>query len=83
MRNVTINDDSRIELDRGDLEIDLPADQGLTIIADMLRRAEFESDFPVTMQSMDGRDFRGTINGGGPELLIESDRGRVRLRSMR
>ena len=83
MRNVTINDDSRIELDRGDLEIDLPADQGLTIIADMSRRAEFESDFPVTMQSMDGRDFRGTINGGGPELLIESDRGRVRLRSMR
>ncbi|MDP7294385.1 MAG: hypothetical protein QGG24_03600 [Vicinamibacterales bacterium] len=48
----------------------------------MSRRAEFESDFPMTMQSMDGRDFRGTINGGGPELLIESDRGRVRLRSI-
>ncbi|HJO37778.1 MAG: hypothetical protein QGF21_02375 [Vicinamibacterales bacterium] len=69
-------------MDRGDLEIDLAGDQGLTLIADMSRRAEFESDFPMTMQSMDGRDFRGTINGGGPELLIESDRGRVRLRSI-
>ncbi|HAK55874.1 MAG TPA: hypothetical protein DCP38_10400 [Acidobacteria bacterium] len=82
MRNVTIDDDSRIEIDRGDLEIDLSENQALTLIADLSRRAEFESDFPVTMQSMDGRDFRGTINGGGPELLIESDRGRVRLRSI-
>ena len=81
MRNVTIEGDSRVEIDRGDLEIDLPADQALTILADMSRRAEFESDFPVTMESMDGRDFRGTINGGGPELSIESDRGRVSLRS--
>ena len=81
MRNVTIEGDSRVEIDRGDLEIDLPADQALTILADMSRRAEFESNFPVTMESMDGRDFRGTINGGGPELSIESDRGRVSLRS--
>ncbi len=82
MRNITIDGDSLIEIDRGEIEIALPADQALTIITDLSRRAEFDSDFPVTMESMDGRDFRGTINGGGPELSIESDRGRVRLRSI-
>ena len=83
MRNVTIDGDSLIEIDRGEIEIALPADQALTIVTDLSRRAEFDSDFPVTMESMDGRDFRGTINGGGPELSIKSDRGRVRLRSIR
>ena len=83
MRNITIDGDSLIEIDRGEIEIALPADQALTIVTDLSRRAEFDSDFPVTMESMDGRDFRGTINGGGPELSIESDRGRVRLRSIR
>ncbi len=83
MRNITIDGDSLIEIDRGEIEIALPADQVLTIVTDLSRRAEFESDFPITMESMDGRDFRGTINGGGPELSIESDRGRVRLRSIR
>ena len=83
MRNITIDGDSLIEIDRGEIEITLPADQALTIVTDLSRRSEFESDFPITMESMDGRDFRGTINGGGPELSIESDRGRVRLRSIR
>ena len=83
MRNITIDGDSLIEIDRGEIEIALPADQALTIVTDLSRRAEFDSDFPITMESMDGSDFRGTINGGGPELSIESDRGRVRLRSIR
>ncbi len=82
MRNITIDGDSQIEIDRGEIEIALPADLALTIVTDLSRRSEFESDFPITMESMDGRDFRGTINGGGPELSIESDRGRVRLRSI-
>ena len=83
MRNITIEGDSVIEIDRGEIEISLPADQALTIVTNMSRRAEFESDFPVTMESMDGRDFRGTINGGGPELSIDSDRGSVSLRAVR
>ena len=83
MRDIRIEDDSRLEIDRGDVEIDLDASQGLTLRTDLSRRADFDSDFPLTMSSLDGRDFHGTINGGGPELFIESDRGSVRLNAVR
>ena len=81
MRNVRINDDSHVDIDRGDLVIELVETQPLTIAADMSRRGDFSSDLPVTMRQT-GRNFRGTINGGGPELRIEADRSDVRLRAI-
>ena len=80
MRDVRIDDDSRVEIDRGDLDIELAGDQTLTIDADLSRRADFSSDLPVTMQRT-GHTFHGTINGGGPRLRIEADRSDIRLRT--
>ena len=80
MRDVRIDDDSRVEIDRGDLDVELAGDQALTIEANLSRRANFSSDLPVTMQRT-GRAFHGTINGGGPELRIEADRSDIRLRT--
>lgn len=80
MRDVRIDDDSWVEIDRGDLDVELAGDQALTIAADVSRRADFSSDLPMTMQRT-GRGFHGTINGGGPELRIEADRSDVRLRA--
>lgn len=79
MHDVLIENDSRLEIDRGDIEIEVGASQGLTLRADLSRRATFDSELPLMLSSLDGEDFRGTINGGGPELFIESDRGSVRL----
>ena len=79
MRNVRIDDDSFVEIDRGDLAVQLVKSQPLTIAADISRRSDFSIDPPVTMQRS-GRVFHGTINGGGPELRIEADRSDVRLR---
>ena len=83
MREVRIEDDSRLDIDRGDAEIDLAAAQGLTLRTDLSRRADFDSELPLTLGSLNGRSFDGTINGGGPELFIESDRGSVRLTAAR
>lgn len=77
--DVLIESSSRLEVDRGDVEIAVGASQGLTLRAELSRRASFNSELPVTLSSLDGEDLRGTINGGGPELLIESDRGSVQL----
>ena len=73
--------DVDLDIDRGDLVIELAETQPLTIAADMSRRGDFSSDLPVTMQRT-GRNFLGTINGGGPELRIEADRSDIRLRAI-
>ena len=80
MLNVQIDGDSSVEIDRGDLDLQLAGNQALTIDADMTRRADFSSDLPVTLQP-GGRGFHGTINGGGPALRIEADRSDIRLRT--
>ncbi len=80
MRDVRIDDDSRVEIDRGDLDVELAGDQALTIEANLSRRADLSSDLPVTMRRT-GRTFHGTINGGGPELRIEADRSDTWLRT--
>ncbi len=80
MRNVRIDDDSHVKIDRGDLDIELERDQALTIDVDLSRRADFSSELPVTMLRT-GRRFHGTINGGGPQLRIDADRSDIRLRT--
>ena len=81
--DVRIERDSRIETDRSDIDITLADPPGLSIQATISRRAEFETDLPITLERTDGRTLRGRINGGGPELEIESDRGSIRLRVAR
>jgi len=75
-----LEDDSRVEIDRGEVELSVAASQGLDLRADIERRAEFNSDFPVTMRGPIGDRFEGAVNGGGPRLTIHSDRAPVRLR---
>ena len=72
--------DSRIEIDRGDVEVSVPGAQRLTVRTEISRRGDFHADFPIEWSSSDPRRSRGRINGGGTELLVNSDRGHVRLR---
>ena len=78
MRDVRIAGDSRVAIDRGDLDLDLVSQQAVTVQADVSRRARVISDLSgATRHSA----RRWSINGGGPELKIAADRGHVRLRS--
>ena len=78
MRDVRIAGDSRVAIDRGDLDLDLVSQQAVTVQADVSRRARVTSDLSGATRHS-GR--RWSINGGGPELKIAADRGHVRLRS--
>ena len=80
IQDLTIEGDSTLEVDRGDIELELPASQALSLRADMSRRANLDSDFDITTQGRSRRRLDGTINGGGPELAIDADRSRIRLR---
>jgi hypothetical protein len=76
----SLDDRSSIETDRGDIRIEVPGSQGLTIDADLTRRSDFDADdLKVQKRSGDTRRFTADINGGGPTLSVEADRGRIRL----
>jgi hypothetical protein len=72
--------DSRVEIDRGDIELRVAPDQRLTVRTDISRRGRFDTDLPITWTSSDPRRSEGHVNGGGPELVVESDRARIELR---
>ncbi len=71
---------SSLEIDRGDADVALSPGQGVTLETKLTRRANFQTELPIQVQEWDGRGPSGSINGGGPRLAIEADRGRVRLR---
>ena len=79
LRDLHVEGDSAVEVDRGDLDVELAADAGVTIDVSTTRRSGFSSDLPATLESRGG-DYRGDVNGGGPVLRIGADRGAVRVR---
>jgi hypothetical protein len=75
-----ITGDSNFEINRGDLELRVPRSQGMFVSANTGRRAGFESDFPVSTRSFGNDLIEGAINGGGPKVVIRTDRGKAWLR---
>jgi len=80
MRDARFEDSSRISIDRGDVDIVVPADLAMSVEATISRRASFDSELPLTTRSFDERRISGTINGGGAALAIDADRSAIRLR---
>ena len=74
-----ISGDSRLDVSRGDAELSLPRSQGLSVSANVGRRADFDSDFAISTRKFGDR-VEGDINGGGPRLSIHTDRGKVELK---
>ena len=79
LRDLAVEGASAVEVDRGDLDVALAAGARVTIDVSTTRRSGFSSDLPGTLEPRDG-GFRGDVNGGGPVLRIEADRGAVRVR---
>ncbi len=79
LRDLAVEGDSSVEVDRGDLDVELAAEGAVTIDASTTRRSGFSIDLPGTPEPRGG-DFRGDVNGGGPVLRIAADRGAVRVR---
>lgn len=105
LRDLAIEDDSLVAMDRGDLVVELAADRGVTIDAALTGRSGFAvgpGDVSLSAPAVAPGDARLSVlaaarwvqrsqtessggdrlevNGGGPLLRIEADRGAVRLR---
>ncbi|MBX9600225.1 MAG: DUF4097 domain-containing protein [Bryobacteraceae bacterium] len=74
---------TRVETYKGEIELTLPKSAAFTLRADMGRRADLVSDFPAPSRMRRDREqeIRSTVNGGGPELVLKSERGNLRLRA--
>jgi hypothetical protein len=72
--------DSQLNIDRGECELRVPDGQGLALKARNGRRETFQTDFAVATSTFDKERIEGTINGGGPQLIVNADRGTVRLK---
>ena len=82
LRDLAIENDSLLELDRSDLDIELAPGLAVTLDVDGTRRSGLSIDLGGSVERVESRDggFQGSVNGGGPVLRIETDRGAVRVR---
>jgi hypothetical protein len=75
-----LDESSRIEIDRGNVDLSLAPGQGIDLDASMSRRTNFDTNLPLQMRSFRGNNPSGPVNGGGPRLFIQADRSHIRLR---
>lgn len=80
VKGIQIDGDSRVDCYRGTVRIVIPDSLGLSIRTDLGRRGHLESDFEINVSKVDGRNFVGRLNGGGPELFLKIDRGDIILK---
>ena len=73
---------THVDTYKGTVELSIPRSSAFEIRARLERHADFDCDFARTLRtSSREREFHSTVNGGGPELKVNSYRGTIRVRS--
>jgi len=69
-----------LETYKGDVRLRVPSSAGFELDADLGRRGDFETQLEMATRSA-GKHGRvhGTVNGGGPKVSFETDKGSLRL----
>ena len=81
LQAIRIDGDSRLNVGRGECEMRIPDSQGLNLNSRLGRRDRLYNDFGLTVNNLhDRNNIEGVINGGGPRLTIEGDRGTIHLK---
>ncbi len=74
---------SSVETYKGEIDLSVPRSAAFDLSAKLGRRATLDSDFQRTVRSTSHeRGYHGSVNGGGPELRVNSFKGTIRLRSV-
>jgi len=70
----------RLQTYKGEIRLRLPASSAFEVDADTGRRGDFETEFEMTTRSGgSSRRIRGAVNGGGPKISFETDKGSLAL----
>jgi len=77
------SENSRFETYKGNIELTVQRNASFDVEASIGHKADFDSDFELKVRykgsKRSDRIYRGAINGGGPELYIETEKGTIRL----
>jgi hypothetical protein len=80
-----LKSDSHFETYKGKITVIIPKETGFELRTDFERRVNFSTDFDVETHKRDRKhrqyDYFGKINGGGPKLEFNSEKGNIRLRA--
>ena len=76
-----LTDDSSFDTYKGEINIRLPNGEGFDLDADMGRKGHLDSDFRLANFRRDDEYYRGSVNGGGPRLHMETYKGYFSIRS--
>lgn len=73
--------ESKVTTHRGTINLAIPKNSRFDIETDYGRHAAVETDFPMITRLAGGRfgKVRGSVNGGGPALRIDTFRGDIRI----
>jgi hypothetical protein len=75
--------DCRMETYKGTIRLKIPKGSGFDLDAEIGRRGDLSSDFDIAdtrrWHDDDEREYRGPVNGGGPEIHLETYKGSYRL----
>jgi len=81
----SLKQDSHFETYKGKIAVNIPKQTGFDLRTDFEKRVDFSTDFDVDVHERDRKyhhyDYSGKINGGGPMLEFNSNKGDIRLRS--
>jgi hypothetical protein len=82
VKMVNLARNCRLETYRGEITLMLPRDRGFQLDSDLGRHAGLSSDFEIPTRNLtrDHKQYRGAVNGGGPNLRLKSERGTLRLK---
>jgi hypothetical protein len=78
---VSLGERAYLENSKGTIILRVPQDTGMAVDFQGGRRSSFRSDFPLNAEagSRYGHDVRGTINHGGSDLRLRTEKGSVEL----
>lgn len=74
----------RVDLgtEKGNIVLKAPRNAGMTLDYSGGRRSSFHSDFNIAAEAGSSSSIRGTINGGGTQVHLRSEKGSISLETM-
>lgn len=79
----SLGDSADLETYKGSIVVRVPASAALNVDFEGGRRSSFSTDFALTSSTgFSGREVRGTVNHGGSNLRLRTEKGSVQLRKI-
>jgi hypothetical protein len=78
----SLGDRVNLETEKGAIILKAPQNTGMALDYSGGRRSNFRSDFTIAAEAGSSSTIRGTINGGGTQVHLRSERGSITLEKL-